>query len=179
MINSKNIVIALLVGALVASGALWVFAPASVGEVVNNPLGALTGPDIPYEYFGVNGVKVYKSKMDMQTGTTTLCYIANPLGTAGTSTIVSFAAQINTGTSTAATISLATSTDRYATTTADELIADATVASGAKRTISWQPTSNLNIIGPGQYLLFRTSSAGLSGYAYGGTCQASFESTSN
>lgn len=135
--------------------------------------GALSGPDIPSPYLRWGNVIEYRANQAMQTATTTLCAIANPH--AATSTILGITAQITTGTSTAGALTFSTSTLQYATSTSDELIADKTVASGAQISVAWSPSSNNNVLGPGQFVLISTSGPGLGGYTYAGTCQARFQ----
>lgn len=165
----------LIVGAVIAIvGLVAGFSIANRGSTpTETPLSAVSSPDVSSPWLRWGGVTVYNAKQTMQTATTTLCAIQNPR--TATSTIRSFVAQIQTGTSTAAAISLATSTLQYATSTSDELIADYSVASGGQTTVSFTGTTNANIIGPNQWLLFRTAGAGLGGYTYGGHCQATFE----
>jgi len=98
---------------------------------------------IQANYYSVGGIDYASVQVSMQSATTTLCAMPNPFG-AATSTLTSFTAQISTGTSTAATISLATSTLQYATSTSDELVADRSVASGAKDDLSYLPLAGAN-----------------------------------
>lgn len=126
-------------------------------------------------YYTLGGVDYAYVQKSMTAATTTICAIPNPFGTA-TSSLVSFLGQITTGTTTAANITLATSTLQFATSTSDELVADRSVASGAQDTLSWLPSvgSNTNMIAPSDFVLYRTAGAGLSGYTYTGTCSATF-----
>lgn len=165
---------------LVALGVgAYVLTPGDVDQ--GGPKGAVSSPDIPSPYFSFGDVKFWATKANMGTASTTVCAIANPVGgNAATSSIESITFQIDTGTTTAAAITIATSTSPYATSTSDELIADYAVASGAKATVVWNPSgANNSLIGPGQYIIVKTAGAGLGGYTYGGTCQAKFQDVSN
>lgn len=134
-------------------------------------LGALAGPDIPSPWLKWGGFTTFHSKQAMQTATTTLCAIQNPKSS--TTTLQSFTAQVTSGTSTAAFISLATSTSQYATVTVNELITDHSVPANNQTTVTYNGSNN--VIGPSEYVLFQTAGAGLGGYTYTGTCQATFE----
>lgn len=178
--HHKELLIGAIVG-IVAVSAVFFLTPNEPAPVPERPerreepsVRAVASPDIPSPWVRWGGVTVYNAKQTMQTATTTLCWIANPRS--ATSSVRSFVAQITTGTSTAANITLATSSSRYATSTSDELIADHPVASGAQDTITYNAsTANANIIGPSEYLLLQTAGAGAGGYTYTGHCQATFE----
>lgn len=154
--------------ALVAGGSFY----AGTQTVATPASGAISGPDISSTYISVNGVQTYSYKLTFGKATTTPCSIQSP---AATSTIVDANFQINTGTSTAATIDLGTGTTRYATTT--NLIAAKSIASGASGNSNWVSaggTAEDNIMAPNTWVIVKTAGAGLSGYTYGGTCSAQF-----
>jgi len=146
--------------------------------VVNN-VGALSSPDIISPYLRWGGVASYAASQPMQTATTTLCWFENP--STGTSTIESVTFQVNTGTSTAANITIATSTTRYATSTNDTpLVANQAVLSGGTATHGFRSSTGRNfLLGPSEYVVVRTAGAGLNGYTFGGLCQATFHTVSN
>lgn len=135
--------------------------------------GSLTGPDINYPYLSVNGVIKYYTSQPFSAATTTPCSIQAP---ASTSTLQFVSWQITTGTSTAATIDLGTSTTRYATTT--NLVAAKSVASGAQGYAYWSPAGGSvddAKMSPNEWVNVKTAGAGLSGYTYTGTCKAVFQ----
>lgn len=142
-------------------------------DSAERPSGALSGPDISSPYLKWGEIAIWNTEASMRAATTTLCAIPNPQ--TATSTIKSITWQITTGTTTAAAITVATSTSQYATSTSNELIADQAVASEAQGTANWVPGVNTGILGPNEYLLVKTAGAGLGGYTYTGTCSAQFE----
>ena len=83
---------------------------------------------------------------------------------------------ITTGTSTATTIDIATSTSPYATSTGSTLIAGIDTSTASTSLTSWTPDSGTdqNIIGPNDYVMALTNDAGLGGYTFGGTLTAVF-----
>ena len=89
-------VVALVVGLVVTY-----FRPAreTVREIVKE-LGAVSGPDFDFSYFGINRVQTYYSSMSLISGTTTPCIIQNPTG--GTSTLLRASARLDTTATTAA-----------------------------------------------------------------------------
>ena len=119
--------------------------------------------------FTLDGVDVMAIQQSFTAATTTPCSIANPFS--ATSTIVGYMAVITTGTSTAATIDVATSTTAYATST--NLVTAYPVGSGKQAFIQWFPSGASNAtLGPSEYINIKTAGAGLGGYTYTGTCSA-------
>lgn len=55
--------------------------------VQEQKLGALSGPDIPYEYLSVNGDSTYHVGGPFKNATTTIVSFVNPYGTSATSTV--------------------------------------------------------------------------------------------
>lgn len=131
--------------------------------------GSVVGPDSPNPYYSVNGVATWKTRVGLRTATTTLCAIKSP---AATSTLDFVSLQIAVGTSTAATIDLATSTTAYATTT--NLVSAYSVGSGAQGASAWKSSGTNAITAPNTYFVAKTAGAGLGGYTYVGSCEASF-----
>src|SRR3990167_8239246 len=111
-------------GVLVAIVAIVVFGffqkPAQVivnipEQTVNTPpLGALTGPDIPYSYFSFGGVRRFAGSRTLNQASTTICSIQSPVST---STLVLGSVKITTGTTTAIGLEIGKSTLFDATTT--------------------------------------------------------------
>jgi len=167
---------------ILESGAIMNYTEApNADSVVPNTgeeeVGATINGIIYSRFLNVNGINEWYSSQTMKTATTTLCSIVNPKGTA-TTTLVSFSIDIITGTSTASTVVMATSTSQYATTTTGNLITAQTVAASSPLQTMYRPAVGINgqgtIIGPSEYLLVKTEGAGLSGYTYVGTCKAVF-----
>lgn len=149
-------------------------------------VGALTGPDIPYQYLCVGGICTYSYQASLATATTTPCRIKSPTAT---SSLISTDFNISTPTSTAATMALATTTEalQYATTS---VIAKFSFIASQPRTFSF-PTSTLAAAGtngnldgqamtfaPNTWLVYSASGAvgspTTNGFTFGGTCQAQF-----
>lgn len=141
-------------------------------------LGSVTGPDLYSPYQGVNDVKTYTIRQRMLAATTTPCSIKAP--TAST-TLMWWGYQIYSGTSTAATAVLATSTTPYATTTAltanwgisasapdmGMYISSTTAASLRSRIFRGVEYLNLGLSGA-------AGSGTTNGFTYGGYCSAQF-----
>lgn len=129
---------------------------------------------ITSKYYTIGNIEYASVQNSFQSATTSLCYIENPFGNA-TTTFSQFISQITAGTSTEATMSLATSTSRYATSTNNHLVLDRVVASGAQDFMTFaRMTPDGNILGPNENILLKTAGAGLGGYTYTGTCSALF-----
>ena len=134
-------------------------------------LGAVSGPDFWYRVISMNGVQYWNESKDMLTATTTLCSFMTPSATTSLQ-FVSF--QIYTGTSTAATIDIATSTTAYATTT--NLVSGKAVAASSQGYAVWTPTGGSlddTILSPNVYVNIKTAGAGLGGYTFRGKCKVS------
>lgn len=159
---------------VIAAGVLALTIVGHVALPANPMVGSATGPDIPSPYLRWGNVAMYNAGQQMKTATTTLCAIKNP--SAATSTILGIAFQDTVGTSTSALVDVATSTNGFSTTTTSNLLVGQSIASNAQSTFSFDPTSNANIIGPNQFLIFKTQGAGVGGYTYTGTCEAQFMS---
>jgi len=168
----KNVIIATVVAVLafVAGTVL----PADKVDPVQPPIvGGVSSPDISSPYLSFGNVRRWAARPPFTAATTTICAIQSPVAT---STLVSASWQINTGTSTAATIDMGTSTTRYATTT--NLVAAKSVASGARGYATWSSAGGSvddSVMAPSTWVVVKTAGAGLGGYTYDGTCQATFE----
>tara|TARA_R100000750_G_C2323617_1_gene87285 strand:- start:152 stop:748 length:597 start_codon:yes stop_codon:yes gene_type:complete len=140
---------------------------------VESTLGAFPGPDMFADAISLNGVISRADNQRMQQATTTLCTFPTP---AATSTLDRVSYNIFTGTSTAAGLSIATSTSRYATSTTDEIVTDRSVAAGTKDSYEWISQGGGvedNVLSPNLFVLVATDSPGLSGFTYGGDCSLS------
>lgn len=109
-------------------------------------------------------------KVPMRAATTSLCVIPLP---AATSTIVNAFARITVATGTASAITIATSSNWYATSTSKTLLTDHVVAANAQDVLSIDPAAGNS--GPSTYLLFHTAGPGLGGYTYTGDCDATVQ----
>lgn len=116
------------------------------------------------------GSAVKGVKQSFTSATTTPCSIQN--GNATTS-LAYFSMQITTGTSTASTFDVSTSTTAFAT--SSTLVSSHAVGSGAQTTLSWFASGAQNaIVAPNEWVIFKTNEAGLGGYTYTGTCSVDF-----
>jgi hypothetical protein len=139
----------------------------------SNNVGALTGPDIPYPFFGVGGVREHKASITLKTATTTVCAIQSPVAT---STLKFAGVRFATASTTASTVTLAKAATAYATTTS---LGSAVIAANAQGTVlaSTSPTTSLDdsvVFAPSQW--FVVGMAGNIGtFSPTGTCQATWE----
>lgn len=155
---------------------LWVLGNALIGP---NSTGATgyTG------YIATQGARIAATS-----GTTTPCAILNPLSASlalgnaatATGTIQSFAFTVTAPTSTAVTWAIGTSTTPYATSSS---MTTGVVAAGTQGTITYDGTSNNNILAPGQYIVVGTTNgtaafSQTAGVIFGGFCQVVVESAS-
>jgi len=141
-------------------------------------VGALTGPIIPYNYFGFGGVLRVAGSMSMKTSTSTPCRIKGP---AATSTLIFASADFRYSTSSAIYVELGKTTNAasYATTTslgiyempandAKTIIASSTPTTGGKTTFN-----------PNDWLVVKVAGAtgatgvsGWTGFSPTGSCKA-------
>ena len=148
---------------------------------VEQLIGAMPGNELQGPEFKVNGYNSVFYSAGMNIATTTLCVITPRDRGNATSSTDKFTIQISVGTTTAATLVIATSTSAYSTSSAPFVTA-VTVASGARIDFSWTPAVGTNsvslapagIFGPNEYILVKTEGAGLGGYTYTGKCNAKF-----
>lgn len=137
-------------------------------------LGAATGPDMPFRYLNVGGVKTFYNYSGglLQGTSSVICTIQSP---AGTSTLEKAGIQLNTGTSTATSLSATKSTAPFVLGT---VISSTTVASASKVSIdvsssTWNQTAiNDRIFSPNTYLVFSQLGGGILNQT--GSCFATF-----
>lgn len=141
---------------------------------INTTLGASAGPDFFNDYFAFNENEYYPRIQTMRAATTTLCAFPTP---SSTSTVEVASFIINAGTSTAATIDIATSTSAYGTTTLTSLVSGRAIASGAQGYGYFYPSGSVvnATVAPNQYVIVQTATAGLGGFTYGGNCKVVFK----
>lgn len=174
---TKSIIISIAAAIVVVCSAFAVYHPHNTIVQQETPpvrLGG-TSPEFSSQYLMVNGVRQWYFSTPMKTASTTLCSIPYP---AGTTTLEYATWVITSGTSTSATIDLATSTTAFSTTT--NLVSGTSVASNAQGNIFYQVNSGANVAFGGNqtplYVNVMTATPGLGGYTYSGTCQAVFDS---
>lgn len=174
--NKQNILVSSVIGVIAVLASVFLGGTQVVQNTVHEvKTGAISSPDLDSSYFSYGGVRRFGLRQQMQVATTTLCAIQAP---AATSTLEFASFSITTGTGTAATIDIGTSTTAFGTTT--NLVSAVSISSGALGQQFWSPVGgsvNDNTMAPNTYVVVKTAGAGLSGYTYGGTCQASFVQT--
>jgi hypothetical protein len=149
-----------------------------IQEPTEEPLGALVGPLLPYDYIGVGGLETYQTSVAFtNNATTTVCSIASPNAT---STLVF--ASFNQNVATATTMKLeigkeaANRADHSATSTEfGEAILTANILSTALATTTPTRGEGDNLtFRPGTMLNFNVSGGGSTGIGYGvdGHCTA-------
>ena len=142
-------------------------------------LGSISGPDSPYTYYGVNGVRIYPNTRDFTTSTTTVCAIQSP---AATSTLISGGALFTTSSTTATTVTIAKSATAFATTTK---LGEGAIAANAQGFLLASTTaitaggtgSNLNpayVFGPSQWFVVGVQ-GGVGTFSPVGQCSATFQ----
>lgn len=178
MKNSQIAILAGVVALLVSLGVAAFNKP--VNTIVNDTLGAVTGPDLFFPYLGVNGVNTFYSYSKIRTATTTPCAFKSP---SATSTLVQATIRLDVSSSTATIWDIAKASNAFATTTA--LIPTAyNVAAGAQAFInastSVGQTGAGNVIAPNQFIVFGArqgitagDTAG-TGFVPSGSCEAIF-----
>ncbi len=126
----------------------------------------------------VGSISTKVVRQTLTAATTTPCAIQNPF--LATSTIVSFALNITTGTSSAAVFAVGSSTTAFATTTG--MVANAAITSSATGNITWDPGTNNAAISGSNWiiagLIAGSNGAPNNAYTYVGTCQAVFQTVS-
>ena len=140
MITKKNLIIGLIV--VLVAGVTGHFTGTT--KVIEQKLGAVSGPDMPFPYISVGGLAEYSSRISTTGASTTPCAIQSP---ASTSTLVFTALQITTASSTATTWTAATSTTAFATTS--PIVPNFSLGSGAQGSfVAATSTSVANASGP-------------------------------
>ncbi len=148
----------------------------SVFASVPQKVGALTSPDIPYQYFSFGGVRRWAYRTESLTASTTVCSIQTPNAT---TTLVSgnlYLISANVATSSTFTVAKAPTTGSYTT----PINTVAAVASARDQVIPFA-SSSVNaqvfqdmVFGPNQFLNVRMASSTFT-FSPTGICQATFE----
>src|SRR3990167_1183776 len=167
MEKTKNIVLAGVVVAILVLGFAVLKSPnlptaKYVANEISSKLGALVGPDIPYPYLRVGGLKKVYQAGTLRTATSTMCVSEKVVSTS----TAKVAYQITTGTSTAVYVMIEDTTIPYA-----PPIAAATSTLGDK-------LDRNGVVSPNEYVVIHaknagggTISQGGKGNLFGGTCQ--------
>lgn len=103
MKDYKNVIIGLVAVVAIIFGVSYLKPPSITvqvpkAETASPALGALAGPDIPYNWFSFGGVRRFAARSGLNQASTTICALQSP---AATSTLVSSSVSFTTGTTTA------------------------------------------------------------------------------
>jgi hypothetical protein len=164
----KKLLIAALALVLVAFGVVLYFQKATAPET---PYVGVVSPYSQVPEINLGGMRLVGVKKDFTPATTTPCSIQAP---SATSTLLFAGFQITGSTSTAATIDLATSTTRYATST--NLVAAKSIAANAQGYASWSSYGGNDdkTMKANEWVVVKTAGVGVGGYTYTGQCSALF-----
>lgn len=170
----KNILITTVIVALAGVALFAISQPRTIIERVEDRVGALTGPDIPYTYLTVGGVRhEFRSRDFTTTASTTFCTLETPTGT---STLLAYTARGSRATSDGATtFDFGVGSTAYATSSTLGTIAAAqTWGSGAQ--FDFATSSNALIIPPNKFLVIKLATSSLSAnFSATGQCGAVFQ----
>lgn len=184
--NTKSILTGLGILAALILGAVGV-TQTPVNDIPTD-IGAVTGPDMPYPYIAVNGVRTYYNNQTFKTATTTVCAVQSPVAT---STLVSAVASFTFGSTTTSIVTFGKAATAFATTT---VIATSSLAANAAGTFigatttppsdsaNGRATINDRTFAPNTYLVIgMTPSLGsVTGtFSPTGRCIANFMETEN
>lgn len=176
---NNKIIVGLLTVALLLGGFNLFRKPNVVVQTPDGQVqvGALTGPDIPYNYLCIGGICEYRYSQSLVSATGTPCAIRSP---SATSTLIRTTFHVNVSTGTAATIRLATSTTPYATTTSYQTFS---IPANEQKSLAWYGTSTLatntsvnGLFAPNTYIVYGAEGSSVGGFTFGGTCTATFQS---
>ena len=179
---NKNYLIGGLGGVVIILLVIYIvgfFTPVAVTPNTPVPdvsVGAIPGNSVPGNLFSVGGLQSVSVRTGFLKATTTIGVITPKQRGFATSTVDEILLNITTGTSTASTIGIATSTSPYASSTAYFVTVKA-IAANAKANFTWRPAvgwPGAAEIGPNDYILIQTEGPGLGGYTYGGYYSAKF-----
>lgn len=167
----KYIIIGLVAVIIIAIG-IAVY-PGKTQIVTIPRIGTVSGPDVTFPYFTINGVRTEYRATPLKTATTTVCALRSP--TDATSTLAFAGIKFTTSSTTATTVTIAKATTAFATTT---IIGSAhTIAANAQDTINASSTvgvaADAGIFAPGNYLVVGMQ-GGTGTFSPVGYCQAEF-----
>lgn len=172
--------------AIVIAGLIVGFSVRTDAPAQNQPdVQAVTGPDMPYPYISVNGVRTWYNNQAFTSATTTPCAILSP---AATSTLVgSPALSFSVSSTTTMLVTIAKAATPYATTT---VLATSSIASGAQAYIPIATTTPVadstngratlsdRIFAPNTYLVVGMQ-GGVGTFSPTGRCIANFQEVTN
>lgn len=149
--NIKNLVVPLI--GILAVAALWIGITNSrkeptIVEKKTLPVGALAGPDIPYNYLSIGGLITYYAHADLAATSSVPCALQSP---SSTSTLAFWAARVDSNGLGAITFDVSTSSTAYGSSSPSFILAN-TIAANAKDFVSWSggiaaSTTNSRLIG--------------------------------
>lgn len=187
--NIKSIAVGLGIILSLVLGGYAISKPATIITKTDGPkVGAVTGPDMPYPYISVNGVRTYYNNQTLKTATTTVCAVQSPVST---STLVSATVAFFTGSTTEATVAAAKASTAFATTT---VLATSTIAANGQLTLLVATTTPVSdsangratlsdrIFAPNTYLVISmtpTLGSVTGTFSPTGRCIANFQETAN
>lgn len=186
MDNLKTVLIVLALAAFIGVGVSF---STSGPQTVDKPVGALTSPDLPYNYLCVGGVCTYTVKGTLAATSSSVCAIQNPRGATTTVTAASLQITAN-GMAQNQKLDISTSSTALGSST-PSLVWNKTVTGSAQASISWTPqatstpqligintlTGETNVVlGPTEYLTFKiaTGTPGTFSSYWTGTCTGTF-----
>lgn len=161
-------------GAVTPSTTNAQYATESTGAPIFVLGNAVTGPNSTGATNYTGFIESIGYRAAATSGTTTPCAIQNPTG--ATSTIESAGFMVTTSTSTAMTWVIGTTTSAFAT---SSNLTSGTFATNAQALLTYDASSNTNVIGPTGWIVFgsgATVGIGTGGVIFQGICQATFQS---
>ncbi len=166
----ETIIGAVAVLALLVGG----YAALAPKDVAPQPVGAVSGPDIPFPYIAVNGVAKYYNRKPFLTATTTVCAIKSPNATSTLSK--DSGVRMNVSSTTASTVTLAKATTPFATTTligSSVVVAANAQADLTASTTAAQDAATVGLFAPNTYFVVGMA-GGVGTFSPSGDCHADF-----
>lgn len=172
----KNVVIGAVVSLMVAFVAVSMMQPTQgpAGrdgrDGKDATVGSVTGPDSFFECETHNGFRICSTGKELTVASSTACALKSP---SATSTLLGTGLSLRTGTSTAVTLRVATSSTPFATTT---VLWTQPVASGALGAWNFSPTTTaVQVFSPNTYIIWDAQGfVGGDSTKFRGTCGAQF-----
>lgn len=174
----SNIILTICIAGVISFVVAFIARPTNtIVKEVEKRVGALSGPDLPYDYFSFGGVRRYAYKGNLITGTTTVCSIQSPVAT---STLESAAIRFDISSTTASYVYIGKGANTNATTT---ILGQAPLTANQKGTIiaTTTPLDALDedkIFAPNQFLNFGmkpTEANSIGTFSPTGVCQATWQ----
>lgn len=168
ILSAIGIFVAIVLGLF---GALRQSTSTTTVQQVPTNVGAVNGPDLPYPYITVGGVRTWFTNVGMTQATTTVCALVSPVAS---STLVSASASFSVSSTTATTVTMAKASTAFATTTA---INTTTIAANGTGIVN-ATTSPVTVFGPSQFVVIGVQ-GGTGTFSPTGRCMAVFRETDN